>query len=112
MEKSAWFLNPRNDEWSSVDLPKTEGAFLGSSGGGTTHWPVTVSGMVSLQGHLYNPETQMWASTPAMPTGPDSPLVLSGPDLVLSCFGYNPTAGTFAKDCYVLRPAEASLAKP
>jgi len=112
LKRMAWFLNPRSGQWSSVDLPKDEGAFVGSSGGGTTYWPVTVSGMVSLRGHLYNPETRLWAVTPAMPTGPDSPLVSSGPDLVLSCFGYSTTTSTFAKDCYLLRPAEASLARP
>jgi hypothetical protein len=111
-ERKAWFFTPRSNEWSSVDVPKTDGAFVGSSGGGTFYWPVTVSGMVSLRGHLYNPDTHLWSATPAMPTGPDSPLVASGLDLVLSCFGYNPGVGTFAKDCYVLRPAEANLAKP
>lgn len=111
-DKKAWFLNLRNSQWSSVDLPKTSGAFVGSSSGATTFWPVTVSGMVAVRGYLYNPETQLWAATPAMPTGPDSPIVASGPDLALSCFGYNPTTSTFAKDCYVLRPAEASLARP
>ncbi len=111
-EKKAWFLNMSNSQWSSVALPKTEGAFVGSSSGATTYWPVTVSGMVSVRGHLYNPETQLWSATPGMPTGPDSPIVASGPDLALGCFGYNPTTSAFAKDCYVLRPAEATLARP
>lgn len=110
--QQAWFLNLLTSQWSSVDLPRTDGAFVDSSRAAKTYWPVTVSGMVAIRGHLYNPETRLWAATPAIPTGPDSPIVATGPDLVLSCFGYNPTTSTFGKDCYVLRPAEASLPTP
>ena len=111
-QKKAWFFNPRDNAWSSVELPKAAGSFVGSSGGAEIYWPVTVSGMVSVRGHLYDPETRLWARTPALPTGPDSPLVVSGSDSVLGCFGYDTNTSTFAKDCYLLHPAAASLRTP
>lgn len=111
-EQTATFLNPRDGEWSSVSLPDSDGAFAGVSGGAATYWPVTVSGMVALRGHLFDAESRLWATAPAMLTGRDTPLVVSGSDLVLSCFGYDATTNAFGKDCYVLRPAEASLDRP
>ncbi|MFT4108710.1 hypothetical protein, partial [Propionicimonas sp.] len=110
--RKAWFLDTRTGRWSDVDRPASDGAFVGVSGGSTVFWPVTVAGMVEVRGHLYDPDTRLWSATPRLPTGSDSPVVTSGPDLVLACYGYSAATDAFADTCYLLRPGPASRARP
>jgi len=112
IEDHASFFEPSTGTWSSVALPKGKGAFAGKLSQSDVYWPITTAGMVSLRGYLYDPQKKLWSDTPAMPTAPDTPVVSGGSDSVLSCFGYDFATKTFGKQCFLLRPAEASLTTP
>lgn len=112
IEDHASLFEPDTDTWFSVDLPKGKGAFAGTLRGSDAYWPITVAGMVSLRGYLYDPEKKLWSDTPAMPTAPDTPVIAGGPDSVLSCFGFDFATKSFGTQCFLLRPAEASLTTP
>lgn len=112
MEDRASFFAPDTDSWFSVALPKGRGAFAGELRTANVYWPITVAGMVPLRGYLYDPEKKLWSDTPAMPTAPDTPVIAGGPESVLSCFGYDFTTKKFGTQCYLLRPAEATLSQP
>lgn len=110
--KEATFFDPTSDAWSTVAWPARPGTFSIGSRGNESSLPVAVAGMVAVRGHLYDLSTKRWARTPALPTGPDSPLVVGGSRSVLSCFGYDMRANRYAKHCYVLEPPAADRAKP
>lgn len=112
--KTAWLLNPVTEEWSSVDRPSEPGTFSVTQGGIESGWIVTTAGMVSLHGHLYDPSVGLWSPAPRMPTVGEDPVVIGGPDSVLSCFG-NHRVGTkvnYDKKCYLLRPSPATASTP
>lgn len=107
-----WLLDPATGTWTSVERPATSGTFSGTQQGVKASWFVTAAGMIALNGHLYDPETSLWSPTPALPVPGDDPVIASGPESVLVCFGFDGTSGKAGKGCYHLRPSPATSKTP
>ncbi|MGV8907710.1 MAG: hypothetical protein ACOH1Y_01910 [Propionicimonas sp.] len=111
-DTSAWFLRLSDRTWSSVKLPDTPGTFVAQAADPLLTWYVTPSGMVAIQGHLYDPRTRRWSATPALPVPAEGAVVASGEDSVLACFGYDAERSSQNDSCYLLRPSPATLPTP
>jgi len=113
---TAWLLDPATQQWTSVDVPEHTGAFSGRLAMLPVSFYVTVAGMVSLNGHLYDPVSGLWSATPDLPLPSDSPVLAAGGDTVLACYGYvyseDAAEAGFGDDCYLLRPGPATRGTP
>ena len=112
----AWFLDPATQRWDSVAVPEHAGALSGRLGMLPVTFYVTVAGMLSLNGHLYDPVSGLWSATPDLPLPSDSPVLAAGGDTVLACYGYvyseDAAEAGFGDDCYLLRPGPATRTAP
>lgn len=71
---------------------------------------VTAAGMITLNGHLYDPVKGIWSPSPPLPVGVADPVLAGGDSSILACFGLSGTE--FGTTCHLLRPAPASLIAP
>ena len=84
----AWFLDPDTKSWTSVDLPNERHGLAWSIGPYRRDWYITTETAIALRGQLYDPAAQAWVKVPDLPVDQD-PIVIGGPDSVLTCFGYD-----------------------
>lgn len=110
----AWFLDPATGAWTSAARPDDDGTFTGSLRATEASWFVTAAGMIAIRGHLYDPVARLWSPTPVLPVGTLDPVLASGTDSVLACFGYEQSGAELrsVQSCSVLRPAPATAAVP
>jgi hypothetical protein len=111
---TGWFLDPATRTWSSVALPTATGPIRTYAFGKLLNQYVTVAGMIALNGYLFDPVAGRWSATPDLPLPDNSPVLVGGSESLLACWGYTQTKSTvkWQPDCYLLRPAEATLATP
>lgn len=110
-DAAAHFYQPKSDAWSSVAQPATPGAFSGTVQSDTPRsWYLTAAGMITLNGHLYDPVTGLWSETPELPVGRNDPVLAGGSNAILACFGL--TGQDFGTGCYLLRPDPATQTEP
>ncbi len=111
---TGWFLEPEARTWSSVTLPQATGPLRTHQFGKLLNQYVTVAGMIALNGYLFDPVAGRWSATPDLPVPDNSPVLAGGSESLLACYGYTGTeaAAKWQTACYLLRPAEASLAVP
>lgn len=111
-DTSAWFLRLSDRTWSSVKLPDTPGTFVAQAVNPVLSWYVTPSGMVAINGHLYDPEKRRWSLTPALPVPAEGAVIASGEGSVLACFGSDAEHSSQNDACYLLRPSPATSRTP
>lgn len=110
-DAAAWFYRPSADALWSVPQPATRGPFTGTAQPDVlVSWYVTPAGMVALNGQLFDPATRLWSPVPELPVPSGNPVLASGGDYVLACFGRDDTK--FGDECHLLRPAPASEPEP
>lgn len=105
---TAWFLAPTTRTWSSVPQPSTPGPLSRDKGA----VPITIGGLIALNGHLYDPATRLWSQTQALPIPTGAAVIVGGSDSALACYGYDVASESYNDTCYVLEPAPASQATP
>ncbi|MDQ7991418.1 MAG: hypothetical protein REI45_01935, partial [Propionicimonas sp.] len=96
---TAWFLDPATRAWSSVAMPATPGPLTGDTG----VWPIVIGETIALDGHPYNPATQiLWDDLAALPISDRAPTLVGGADTALACFGYDPGRAAYNHTCRLL----------
>lgn len=99
-DSQAWFLDPDTQAWTNVDLPDEAHGLTWSIGPYRRDWYLTTDTAIALRGRLYDPVAQSWIGIPDLPVPDQDPIVIGGPDSILTCFGAE--NGTYTGGCSLL----------